>query len=71
MTNGLSNESRGRQDSFYLFGCSTMSIFFPIRECMEVRKYQRMDINGFNVVLVKFSFPESLKTTGLDGSLDW
>ena len=48
-----------------------MSIFFPIRECMEVRKYQRMDINGFNVVLVKFSFPESLKTTGLDGSLDW
>ena len=48
-----------------------MSIFFPIRECMEVRKCQRMDSNGFNVVLAKFSFPKSLKTTGLDGSLAW
>ena len=30
--------------------------FFPIREWRTVRRYRRMDINGFNLVLEKFSF---------------
>ena len=40
---------------FYVFGCSTMStIFADLR--IEVRRYRRMDMKGFNVVLETFSF---------------
>ena len=44
---------------FFVFGCSTytMSTIFIIFDSrMEVRRYRRMDINGFNMVLEKFSF---------------
>ena len=38
-----------------MFGCSTMStIFADLR--IEVRRYRRIDIKGFNVVLETFSF---------------
>ena len=38
----------------YVFGCSNMSAILTDSR-MEVRRYQRMEINGFNVVLEKFS----------------
>ena len=38
-----------------MFGCSTMSTIFADSE-MEVRRYRRMDITGFNVLLEKFPF---------------
>ena len=39
----------------YVFGCSTMSTIFADSR-MEVRRYRRMDIIGFNVVLEKSPF---------------
>ena len=38
-----------------MFGCSTVSTIFADWR-MEVRRYRRMDIVGFNVLLEKFPF---------------
>ena len=43
-----------------MFGCSIMSIIFADSR-MEVRRYRRMNINGFIVVLEKFAL--DLKVT--------
>ena len=54
-----------------MFGCSTTGMSTILSDSrMEVRRYRRMDINGFHVVLEKsFFLPKGLKIIGPDGSL--